>query len=68
MLWHELVAYLIILIAAFVVVRRIYLKVKYPAHFHKCSSCQSDCKLRGMKHVKKSVKQQNCTLSSKKKC
>ena len=60
-MWHEYIAYFIIVVAFCWAGRRIYRAIRHPEDASACASCTADCKLRGLKRPTRKEKQRNCT-------
>lgn len=61
LMWHEYIAYFIIVVAFCWVGRRVYRFIRHPEDSSACASCTADCKLRGLKRPTRKEKQRNCT-------
>lgn len=59
-MWQEIITYLVLVIVAFLIGRRIYQMIKHPGRASECSSCTADCKLKGLKNPEKKEKEKIC--------
>ncbi len=60
-MWHEYIAYFIIIAAFCLAGRKLYKTLRHPEDLPSCANCTANCQLRGIKRSVGKEKQRNCT-------